>query len=75
VTSPSAGAANIAAFIPADFLYRPAWVRGPVPWSERIGVQMVAAPWREDIALRVAHALERGVSSLRPRQEEVEMGI
>jgi aspartyl-tRNA(Asn)/glutamyl-tRNA(Gln) amidotransferase subunit A len=25
-----------------------------------IGVQIIAAPWREDIALRVAHALERG---------------
>lgn len=24
-----------------------------------IGVQVVAAPWREDLALRVAHALER----------------
>jgi aspartyl-tRNA(Asn)/glutamyl-tRNA(Gln) amidotransferase subunit A len=24
-----------------------------------IGVQIIAAPWREDIALRVAHALER----------------
>jgi 1-carboxybiuret hydrolase len=24
-----------------------------------IGVQIIAAPWREDVALRVAHALER----------------
>jgi aspartyl-tRNA(Asn)/glutamyl-tRNA(Gln) amidotransferase subunit A len=24
-----------------------------------IGVQIIAAPWREDIALRVAYALER----------------
>jgi AtzE family amidohydrolase len=34
-----------------------------------IGVQIIAAPWREDIALRVAHALERGgvVSAPRPR--------
>lgn len=28
---------------------------GPLP----IGVQIIAAPWREDIALRVAHALEK----------------
>jgi aspartyl-tRNA(Asn)/glutamyl-tRNA(Gln) amidotransferase subunit A len=34
-----------------------------------IGVQIIAAPWREDIALRVAHALERGgvASAPRPR--------
>jgi len=24
-----------------------------------IGVQIIAAPWREDVALRIAHALER----------------
>jgi aspartyl-tRNA(Asn)/glutamyl-tRNA(Gln) amidotransferase subunit A len=24
-----------------------------------IGVQIIAAPWREDVALRVAHALEQ----------------
>jgi aspartyl-tRNA(Asn)/glutamyl-tRNA(Gln) amidotransferase subunit A len=24
-----------------------------------IGVQIIAAPWREDIALRLAHALEQ----------------
>jgi 1-carboxybiuret hydrolase len=23
-----------------------------------VGVQIVAAPWREDVALRIAHALE-----------------
>jgi aspartyl-tRNA(Asn)/glutamyl-tRNA(Gln) amidotransferase subunit A len=34
-----------------------------------IGVQIIAAPWREDIALRVAYALERAgvVSSPLPR--------
>jgi 1-carboxybiuret hydrolase len=34
-----------------------------------IGVQIIAAPWREDIALRVAYALERGgaVSAPRPK--------
>jgi aspartyl-tRNA(Asn)/glutamyl-tRNA(Gln) amidotransferase subunit A len=32
----------------------------PVPLSPLpIGVQIIAAPWREDIALRLAHALER----------------
>jgi 1-carboxybiuret hydrolase len=35
----------------------------PVPLSPLpIGVQIIAAPWREDVALRIAHALEaRGV--------------
>src|SRR6266566_6494456 len=34
-----------------------------------IGVQIIAAPWREDIALRAAYALERGgvVAAPRPR--------
>jgi aspartyl-tRNA(Asn)/glutamyl-tRNA(Gln) amidotransferase subunit A len=32
----------------------------PVPLEPMpIGVQIIAAPWREDITLRVAHALER----------------
>jgi AtzE family amidohydrolase len=32
----------------------------PVPLEPMpIGVQIIAAPWREDVALRVAHALER----------------
>jgi Asp-tRNA(Asn)/Glu-tRNA(Gln) amidotransferase A subunit family amidase len=37
----------------------------PVPLAPLpVGVQIIAAPWREDIALRVAHALEqRGVVS------------
>jgi Asp-tRNA(Asn)/Glu-tRNA(Gln) amidotransferase A subunit family amidase len=31
----------------------------PVPLRPLpIGVQIVAAPWREDVALRIAHALE-----------------
>jgi Asp-tRNA(Asn)/Glu-tRNA(Gln) amidotransferase A subunit family amidase len=31
----------------------------PVPLEPMpIGVQIIAAPWREDVALRVAHALE-----------------
>jgi len=42
----------------------------PVPLDPMpIGVQIIAAPWREDIALRVAHALERmgAVSAPPPR--------
>jgi 1-carboxybiuret hydrolase len=42
----------------------------PVPLEPMpIGVQIIAAPWREDIALRVAYALERAgvVSSPPPR--------
>jgi len=42
----------------------------PVPLEPMpIGVQIIAAPWREDIALRVAAALERQgvVSAPRPR--------
>ena len=35
-----------------------------------IGVQLIAAPWREDIALRVAHALERmGVAAAPPPKD------
>jgi Asp-tRNA(Asn)/Glu-tRNA(Gln) amidotransferase A subunit family amidase len=42
----------------------------PVPLQPMpIGVQIIAAPWREDIALRVAHALQRAgtVSAPPPR--------
>jgi 1-carboxybiuret hydrolase len=41
----------------------------PVPLSPLpIGVQIIAAPWREDIALRIAYALEQmgAVAALRP---------
>jgi aspartyl-tRNA(Asn)/glutamyl-tRNA(Gln) amidotransferase subunit A len=32
-----------------------------------IGVQIIAAPWREDVALRIARALERAsVAAARP---------
>ena len=47
---------------PADFLHRSAGGRGAgVDEGERlpIGVQIIAAPWREDLALRVARALEQ----------------
>ncbi|KRR30373.1 AtzE family amidohydrolase [Bradyrhizobium retamae] len=44
---------------PISFIGLPV-VAVPVPLEPMpIGVQIIAAPWREDIALRVAHALER----------------
>jgi len=42
----------------------PVWGMNPQLPHLPIGVQVIAAPWREDLALRVAAALEaRGVSS------------
>ncbi len=44
---------------PISFIGLPV-VAVPVPLEPLpIGVQIIAAPWREDVALRVAHALER----------------
>src|SRR6186713_1391482 len=44
---------------PISFIGLPV-VAVPIPLEPMpIGVQIIAAPWREDIALRVAHALER----------------
>jgi 1-carboxybiuret hydrolase len=54
---------------PISFIGLPV-VAVPVPLQPMpIGVQLIAAPWREDIALRVAYALERAgvVSAARPR--------
>ena len=54
---------------PISFIGLPV-VAVPVPLQPMpIGVQIIAAPWREDIALRVAYALERAgvVSAPRPR--------
>jgi AtzE family amidohydrolase len=54
---------------PISFIGLPV-VAVPIPLQPMpIGVQIIAAPWREDIALRVAHALERmGVAAApRPR--------
>ena len=40
----------------------PVWTGGPLP----IGVQLIAAPWREDLCLGAAHALElAGVAEFR----------
>ena len=33
----------------------PVWLDGGLP----LGVQVIAAPWREDLALRVARELEK----------------
>jgi len=44
---------------PISFIGLPV-VAVPVPLKPLpIGVQIIAAPWREDVALRIAHALER----------------
>jgi AtzE family amidohydrolase len=54
---------------PISFIGLPA-VAVPVPLQPMpIGVQIIAAPWREDIALRIAYALEHAgvVSAARPR--------
>jgi 1-carboxybiuret hydrolase len=54
---------------PISFIGLPV-VAVPVPLAPMpIGVQIIAAPWREDIVLRVAYALERSgvVSAPRPR--------
>jgi Asp-tRNA(Asn)/Glu-tRNA(Gln) amidotransferase A subunit family amidase len=52
---------------PISFIGLPV-VAVPVPLEPMpIGVQIIAAPWREDIALRVAHALERRGAVLAPR--------
>ena len=40
----------------------------PIPLEPLpIGVQIIAAPWREDVALRIAHALERTGVAAAPR--------
>ena len=52
--------ANIGIYTqPISFIGLPV-VAVPIPLEPMpIGVQIIAAPWREDIALRVAYALER----------------
>src|SRR4030095_16987474 len=52
---------------PISFIGLPV-VAVPVPLEPMpIGVQIIAAPWREDIALHVAYALERmGVAAAPP---------
>jgi len=55
---------------PISFIGLPV-VAAPIPLQPMpIGVQIIAAPWREDIALRVAHALERMGVAAAPRPAE-----
>ncbi len=43
----------------------------PVPLKPLpIGVQIIAAPWREDVALRIAHTLETKGIAAAPRPRE-----
>jgi aspartyl-tRNA(Asn)/glutamyl-tRNA(Gln) amidotransferase subunit A len=52
---------------PVSFIGLPV-VAAPVPVSPLpIGVQIIAAPWREAVALRVAHALEQAGVAVAPR--------
>jgi aspartyl-tRNA(Asn)/glutamyl-tRNA(Gln) amidotransferase subunit A len=52
---------------PISFIGLPV-VAVPVPLSPLpIGVQIIAAPWREDVALRIAHALEQAGVATAPK--------
>jgi Asp-tRNA(Asn)/Glu-tRNA(Gln) amidotransferase A subunit family amidase len=52
---------------PISFIGLPV-VAVPIPLSPLpIAVQIITAPWREDIALRVAHTLEAGGIAAAPR--------
>jgi Asp-tRNA(Asn)/Glu-tRNA(Gln) amidotransferase A subunit family amidase len=62
---------NIGIFTqPISFIGLPV-VAVPVPLAPLpIGVQVIAAPWREDIALRIAHALESAGAAAAARPAE-----
>ena len=62
---------NIGIFTqPISFIGLPV-VAVPVPLKPLpIGVQIIAAPWREDVALRIAHALEKDKVAVAPRPPE-----
>jgi 1-carboxybiuret hydrolase len=52
---------------PISFIGLPV-VAVPVPLEPMpIGVQIIAAPWREDLALRAAYALEQAEAAIAPR--------
>ena len=52
---------------PISFIGLPV-VAVPIPLAPLpIGVQVIAAPWREDVALRIAYALERAGVATAPR--------
>jgi 1-carboxybiuret hydrolase len=58
---------------PISFIGLPV-VTVPVPLEPLpIGVQIIAAPWREDVALRIAHALEAAGAAAAPRPSFKEM--
>jgi aspartyl-tRNA(Asn)/glutamyl-tRNA(Gln) amidotransferase subunit A len=60
---------------PISFIGLPV-VAVPVPLVPMpIGVQIMAAPWREDIALRVASALERMGAVSAPPPRGLESGL
>jgi 1-carboxybiuret hydrolase len=60
---------------PISFVGLPV-VTVPVPLEPMpIGVQIIAAPWREDIALRVAHALERMGAAAAPPPRGLPIGL
>jgi len=63
---------NIGIFTqPISFIGLPV-VAVPVPLRPLpIGVQVIAAPWRDDVALRVAHALEKENVAAAPRPPEL----
>jgi aspartyl-tRNA(Asn)/glutamyl-tRNA(Gln) amidotransferase subunit A len=53
---------------PARFIHRPAGRSGSgPPHAAADSVQIIAAPWREDVALRVAQALEQAGVASAPR--------
>jgi len=55
---------------PISFIGLPV-VAVPIPLQPMpIGVQIITAPWREDIALRVAHTLERMGVTAAPRPKD-----
>ena len=60
--------ANIGVYTqPISFIGLPV-VAVPVPLTPLpIGVQIIAAPWREDVALRIAYALEQAGVAAAPR--------
>ena len=62
---------NIGIFTqPISFIGLPVVVV-PIPLKPLpIGVQVIAAPWREDIALRIARALEKERVAVAPRPPE-----
>jgi len=58
---------------PISFIGLPV-VAVPVPLAPLpIGVQIIAAPWREDVALRIAHALEK-LGAVRANKPSVKGG-